>query len=372
MKVLELCLFSAGGDGVYNRVKEEAILLSNKGNEVRIFSSNKIKGKNETSPLNEKLGNVKIQRFKTLKGIFSESFMLWPSSFKKAILEFNPDVIIAHSYRHSHTSIGLTAAKKMGAKCFIVTHAPFDRSSSRNIFGKIVTGTYDSFIGPSILKRYNKIITISHWEESYLKELGVSKDKIVYIPNGINEEFFTKPTKKSQPNKIIYTGRIAPIKNLEIVSKALNLTPNNFEFEIYGPAEQDYLNKIRKDLYKYTKLSIKSFNKKEQISALDSARFFILPSKSEGMPQSLIEAMARGKICIASDNPGSADLIQDGKNGFLFKNGDVEDLSRVLNKLKSMSNNELDKVGSNAKKFAEQFKWSVLIKKLNAIISSKK
>ena len=48
------------------------------------------------------------------------------------------------------------------------------------------------------------------------------------------------------------------------------------------------------------------------------------------MPQTLVEAMARGKIVIGSDNEGNKELIKDSENGFLFKNGSAEDLANCL------------------------------------------
>src|SRR3989344_5260476 len=369
MKILEICLFSAGQDGVFTRVKNESILLAKKGNQVKIFSSKKVKGSRQLAKEHDKIGNVEIYSFSTVKGIFSESFMLWPSAFKKAILDYNPDVIIAHCYRHMHTFLALGAAKQLNCKTFLVTHAPFGRSSSRNIFGKIVVWLYDSFIGPRILKKYNKIITISHWEEPYLAQLGVDKNKIVYIPNGIGEEFF-KPTKiKPDKNKIIYTGRIAPIKNLEVASGAIVISGSDLKYEMFGPAEENYKIFLESKIRGTNQRIIdESFNKKQQISKLDSSKFFILPSKSEGMPQSLIEAMARGKICIASENQGSSDIIKNRVNGFLFRNGDVNDLTHLLKKIQSMDKKELNKISKNARKSVEQFKWSRIIDRLARLI----
>lgn len=86
------------------------------------------------------------------------------------------------------------------------------------------------------------------------------------------------------------------------------------------------------------------------------------------MPQSLIEAMARGKICIASDNQGSSDIIKNRVNGFLFRNGDVNDLTHLLKKIQSMDEKELNKISKNARKSVEQFKWSRIIDRLARLI----
>jgi glycosyltransferase involved in cell wall biosynthesis len=56
----------------------------------------------------------------------------------------------------------------------------------------------------------------------------------------------------------------------------------------------------------------------------------VLASSSEGMPFSLLEAMAAGKPVVGSRVPGIEDLVLDGRNGFCYSPGDVEGLARIL------------------------------------------
>jgi glycosyltransferase involved in cell wall biosynthesis len=56
----------------------------------------------------------------------------------------------------------------------------------------------------------------------------------------------------------------------------------------------------------------------------------VLPTRMEGLPNALLEAMAAGLSCIASDIGGNVDLIVDGKNGKLFELGNIEQLTDML------------------------------------------
>ena len=85
----------------------------------------------------------------------------------------------------------------------------------------------------------------------------------------------------------------------------------------------------------------------------------MLPSKSEGMPQSLIEAMVRGRIVISSDNQGSRDLIKNEQNGFLFKTGSVEDLKNKISRAQTLKYLNL---GENARKSVVRFNWKKIVK----------
>lgn len=370
MKILELTNYSAGGCGVFARVKQEAQLLAGKGHEVAIFSSNIEKGTGKIVSENDKIGRVKIRRFPA-KRLGGESFMSW--HFEKEAINFRPDVIIAHSYRHPHTTRALCLKKKIGCKVILVTHAPFGREQTRGLIGNLFIKIYDRFIGRDTLQNFDKIVAITYWEYLYLVKLGVKQEDITYIPNGINEDYFSE-LKGKRERKIIYTGRIAPIKNLYVAIRALK-NVENIKFKIYGPAEKKYLDNLKEivkeiKLDKRVEFDVKTYDRKMHIKELDRSMIFILPSFSEGMPQSLIEAMARKCIVVGSDNKGNTDIIKDEENGFLFVNDDEKDLARVLNRILSMDEKEIEKIRRNARESVEKFKWNIIVNKIDKLIRS--
>ncbi len=373
MRILELTTFSAGICGVWARVKEESIGLSKLGHEVAIFSSNFTKGSKEIAKERDKIEKVAIRRFPARK-LGGESFMSW--NFENEALNFSPDVIIAHSYRQTHTLKALKIAealKKRGKKCkvFLVTHAPFARSSTRSILARMVVWGYDRFIAPRYINNFDKVITITQWEEPYLLDIELKKDKIAYIPNGIPEEFFIKKKTVKEENKILFLGRISPIKSIETVISAISLLKDkSLTFDIVGPAEEDYLRKLneiieKEGVEKRVTFSSPIYYVDKKIKKIDSARIFVLPSKSEGMPQSLIEAMARGKIVISSNNLAGKEFIRDGKNGFLFKVGDFRELAKKIDLIIEKKDTSIRK---ETRRSVEKFRWGKIIKSLNELI----
>ena len=375
MKILELTNYSAGGCGVFARVLEESRLLAKKGHEVIIFSSNRVKGSTEIAKLEDNIKGVRIKRFQALK-LGGESFIFWFG--KKAYREasnYKPDVIIAHSYRQLHTTKALKIRDKLKCKAFLVTHAPFNRSETRTFLSKIAVWFYDKFTAKRKLNKFNKVIVITKWEIPYLINLGLSEDKIEYIPNGVRQQFFASK-KSKEMSKIIYTGRISPIQQIETLIEAIPYTKDKkIIVEFFGPAEKDYLerlNRIIKDkkVNKRVLITNKTYSIEEQIRKLDEARIFVLPSKTEGMPQVLIEAMAREKIVLVSDNLGSRDLIKDGQNGFIFKNGDPKYLANKINLVLRANQFEINKIKTEARKSVEQFSWKKIILKIENLINN--
>ena len=295
--------------------------------------------------------------------------MSW--DFKKEALKYSPDIIIAHSYRHLHTTKALAIAEKLnkqGKRCkiFLVTHAPFERQDSRSLISAIIVWLYDKLLGKNILNRFDKVISITKWEEPFLLKIGCNKENIAYIPNGLSEKFFKQKSKLSEENKILFLGRISPIKNLEVLIKAIPFLNDKATYlELVGPTEEDYLENLK---FLIKKNNVKSkilftapiYNLTKKINKIDSCKIFVLPSKSEGLPQALIEAMARKKIVIVNNIPASRDIIKDRINGFIFNN-ESKDLAFSIN---SLNENNSKFMKRNAYMTAKRFDWKILIKKL--------
>ncbi|MDR0138007.1 glycosyltransferase family 4 protein [Metabacillus idriensis] len=90
---------------------------------------------------------------------------------------------------------------------------------------------------------------------------------------------------------------------------------------------------------------------------------FVLPSYREGLPRSIIEAMAMGKPVIASNIRGCREEVQDGVNGFLFEKGNHIDLYNKLNDL--VGNEDKRKLfGANSRELAiQEYDENLILKK---------
>ena len=356
MKILEICPFSKGACGVWNRVKNESLEFSKLCHKVAVFSSNLEKGTNQIVEPFEKLEKIEIFRFTTKKIPFSQNVLHF--DFAKQLEIFSPDLVITHLL-HPHSFKALKICNEMNIPIFIVTHAPFN--VKRNFPLNLLTKIWNYKIKKNINK-FDKIISISKWEIQHLEKLGANKDKISYIPNGIPQEFFTQKESK-EFNKVLFLGRIAPIKNLETFIEAAKKL-KKIKFSIVGSSEKEYLEKIKKDLPKNIEIKEPVYNLKEKIKLIDEHKIFVLPSLREAMPQVLIEAMSRGKVVISSNTDGGKEIIEDKKNGFLFEIGNSEQLTKLIKS--SLRGKKQIKI--NAKKSAEKYSWKKLIKKYEKLI----
>ena len=356
MKIAILCPYTyPSACGVWNRVYNISKELIKRGYDVYVFSSNIIKGTNKKSPSYEVYKGIKIYRFPVRLKLGNALFF----NFKRKLLKLKPDIIHTHVYRHPHSTIAVKLARKLGAKCFLTTHAPFVDKNLRSLLLNLFVWFYDKFLGEKILNSYDKVIAISKWEIPYLLRLGCKKEKIIHIYNGIPKEVLKIPIINRKPKTVLYLGRISPIKNLELILRIADKF-KDLNFKLVGPIEKGY--NFKSNL-KNVDIVNKTYNLKDEINYLRSSDIFILPSKREAIPIVLLEAMGAGKLVISSYTKGGRELINKDR-GFLFEN--EESLIKKLNYvIKNYKN--LIKIRRNARKFAENLSWDKICKKLERL-----
>lgn len=376
-KILEVTAFSAGICGVWARVFAESKLLSARGYEVHVFSSNIFRGEGskKTAKDFEIIEGIQIKRFPA-KWSLGQNTFFW--NYEKEAMKVKPNIIICHAYRQYYSTVALKIARMLDIPCILVTHAPFLDIKTRGWKLSLVSWIYDRFVGRKILNKYSKVFAISKWEIPYLLRLGVKKDKIIYVPNGIPREFFiikSKRIKNPREKQILFLGRIAEIKDIETLVKAVEIVlkkDKNVILNLAGPVEEPYGNKLRlliKELKIENNVNFLGpvYDVDKKIKLIDSNDILVLPSKREGMPQALIEAMSRSKIVIGSGIPSIKDLVQDGYSGFLFSKGDFDSLAKKI-LISLEENNKNRQIEKNARNSVKQFSWNILADKIEDVI----
>lgn len=369
-KIAFICIYSAGGCGVWASVRKLAGRLS-ENYEVHVFSTDRVKDSKEKASSCENLNKIKIHRFSP-KFSIGKNIALW--SFYKKLKKINPDLIVAEVYRHPHTHSALKVARKLNKPIFLVTHAPFVEEELRGKLGSFVEKFYDKYLGKKILNLFDEIFIIAKWELPFLEKIGLKK-KPIYLPNGIPDDFFKSEVISFRGKKILFVGRVSPVKNLEVLIKALaKLQNKNIQLQILGPADEKYGKKL-KFLAEELKVSpqiifeFKSYSLEDEILALKAADISVLPSKREGMPQTLVESLAAGKIVIVSNTKGSAELITDKKNGFIFENNNTDSLREKLEFCLNKKNMlKIKNLQIHARKSAEKFKLNNIVESFEKIV----
>ena len=107
----------------------------------------------------------------------------------------------------------------------------------------------------------------------------------------------------------------------------------------------------------------------EKILQLRSSDIFVLPTFSEGLPISLLEAMAAGLPIISTPVGAIPEVIDEGKNGFLIQPGDYEALAEKIVILAKDHKARQEMGKNNLVKIMEQYDQSIIIRKLSNVYS---
>lgn len=192
---------------------------------------------------------------------------------------------------------------------------------------------FSKFMRKIIARTADAIMLQTQEQSEYFTK--VFSNKIYTVPNPISEKFINNCKKEYRNNieKIVMIGRLEKQKNIKIALYAIKQLSMNkkVKLEVYGEG-------ILKDELEHTicEMGLSECcqlmgrtNKVE--SVLENADLYIMTSDYEGMPNSLMEAMAMGVPIISSDcKTGPRDLIEDGVTGYLFKTADVNSLLEKL------------------------------------------
>ena len=184
-----------------------------------------------------------------------------------------------------------------------------------------------------------KCVTISCSAGEHLETLKLTK-KAVYVNNGINinelQKNIDKTEKINHPFTVFTLGRICYQKDPTLFNEIAKQL-SDIRFIWIGDGE------LRNELNSSNIEVTGWVDRMKAIKYAVNADVFILPSRWEGLPISLLEAMYMKKICIVSNVIGNRDVIINNYNGFICLNADD-----FIKKIKTVRINDFDSVVENA------------------------
>ena len=183
--------------------------------------------------------------------------------------------------------------------------------------------------------------------------------KTTVIPNGIDAKCgCNSTTDPIREKRILSAGRLIPVKNHACLIRAFSYLAREhpeYRLVIYGEGKlRHWLEKLIIKLNLEDKVSMPGYDDDIR-SQMRNSELFVLPSRHEGIPNVLLEAMAEGMCVIAADCPigGPAYLIHDSETGFLVP---VDDDRALFEKMSYVIDKGLCRdIGDNASKRISEF-----------------
>ena len=234
-----------------------------------------------------------------------------------------------------------------------------------------------------ILKQVNYFIALTSQAKKEVMSIGIPEERIEVIPNGvvITDEVAYKNETRSKYKQIlaldkefvmIYTGRFAEEKNLDIIIEAINLMKRKRDLSRFqcvflgeGGKFRNKESELRSKLAEYELESIIKFYPpvNNVYPFLLASDVFFLLSTSEGLSNALLEAMACGNIILATDIDANRDFLVNKKNALLVPVRDIEKTREMLEWIMDNRNNCTEFAKNARKKIEESVDIEVIYKK---------
>ena len=370
MKILQIVPYFPPYNGGQERyVLNLSRYMVKKGHEVDIITSNYPKSKNY-----EKFDGINITRLKYLARPLRNPIV--PGFFFENNKNFKEYDIIQTHNEHSISAIAAARFKrKYNLPLVLTCHGQLK-------FGNFFVNSFEKFysknIGKILFDISDIIVVLSESDRQYVSSFDINFRKIAVIPNAIDSnelehiitdkcdlEAFSFDRDHEQNPKVLFVGPVIKRKGVEHLIRAIPKVIKDFKFKdilFIFTGVGDYLEEakllaIRLGIQKNTLFT--GYISMECLTMFyKSSDLFVLPSFSEGLPTSILEAMFFGLPVIATDIPGVRDHFRD--YALLVPPGDSESISIAISNI--LNNSHLsDRLSFDGKKLIKsKYLWDTV------------
>ncbi len=329
--------------------------------------------------------------FEIYRGLKIKRYSFGKFGYTPDIDYSNTDIVALHNFDifpHFILMIKYLIMRLQGKKKFGLVLTPHGGFSPEwRVFPKIqaiVKSTYHFTIGTLLINTIiDRMRAVSNWERDEEISKLVSKDKVIVISNGLEDEAFMDIERKAS-NEIkeivkgfgkyfIQIGRVYPIKNYETTIHALSQLPKDYHFVIAGPiSDKQY--KIDLDNL------IKKLGLEDRVhfaGVIRGVDKYYLIKKSVAMVHMAMwesfcnvvhEGMSQGKVCVVANNTALPLLIKHKVNGFCVETMSVHDLKTTLEYVIDPKNKiEMDKMSKLNIELSGEHTWAKVATKMDTL-----
>ena len=198
--------------------------------------------------------------------------------------------------------------------------------------------TFHKLIAPLLRVIWKNAFTIIA-NSNGLRDLALAFDprfEIPIIPNGVDLEKYSVPERDWSSPRLLSVGRIVHQKGLDLGLQTLSqLKDLAWTWSIVGDGPQlENLKSLAAELGMADRINFLGWQSRDELTKqYQQANIFLFPSRHEGMPNAMLEAMSTGLPVVATRIAGSEELVIEGETGFLAQTENVDELRESLRRI---------------------------------------
>ncbi|MCO5285794.1 MAG: glycosyltransferase family 4 protein [Chitinophagaceae bacterium] len=233
-----------------------------------------------------------------------------------------------------------------------------------------------------VFKSVDYALYVGKHNKEYFEAAGLNKAQLLHVPHAIDISRFNNGVETKKEGEI-YRGRLGisnnklvflfagkfedvkdPILFLDVASE-ISDQDVHFVFAGNGPMERDLKSR------KASNIHFMDFQNQKHMPGLYAmSNVYVLPSKNETWGLAVNEAMACGRPVLVSDKCGcAADLVEEGKTGFVFRSGDADDLKGKI-RWCIQHKDELKQMGENAHEKIQDWSFEKIVTAIENLVNS--
>lgn len=358
-----------------NFLSELAVAMIEKEIEVHITSSRdnviKVIDKYDFTKFNIIFHNVDIPRTMTLVGQIKSAIQI-----RRIINREKPDIV------HSHFTTGIFPTilfKKRRTEYWGTFHGLGMNATScikKAIFTIIETFCFFRLNRIYLVNKQDFTLVQKRFKNKATRyqSYGFGCDSEKFNRNNLNkEELFEIKHRLKIDNTfvIVYTGRFVEFKGFDLVYHSFNklneLFPNKYSLLLVGgkdPVHSTGLTELEWQSLAQNPSIINVGHTSEVQKYLAVADVFLFPSKKEGLPTCIVEALSMGLPVVTLNERGNSDIIQNDYNGYLLKSDiKINEIERIVKAISNLQSNPaiISKFSINAIKDRNKYSRSIFI-----------
>jgi len=382
MKIAQVCyIYPPAIGGVETHVERISKYLKKRGHDIEVLCSDYISLNRGTRTKcgRQIVNGIKVTR---MRGSYIPGYgqkIAFPALFG-VLMNSNFDIIHVHSFPSLHFDLCWLAAKMKGTP--IVATGHFDPNLLDEASERVHKRVYWNLWLRNALRGCKLIAIINKEKKKYIENFGIPGKNITVIPNGVDLEELRSVSKKDVERLIskyklkgkrviLFVGRICRSKGIDILiraAKPMLEKDKSLVLMVVGPIDDHAYYKEVEKLAKLPNIVITGgLERREVLAAFKNSSIVVLPTRGEVFGITLIEGMMFKKIVIGSKVGGVPDMIDNGKNGYMFKVGDASELRKRLEYvLKNYG--KLGKLRENAyRKAVSKFSWEKIAREIEGV-----
>lgn len=280
----------------------------------------------------------------------------------------DPDLVHVNSHLFLNSYQVVRASRSMHIPTVLTVHGVM---AERDLILRALQGIYLRTVAKSTFNKVSTIVCLTKSDAKRIATLLGSYDRISVVPNGVDTMFF-RPSINKDPDLIVWVGRLVPEKGLMYLFKAMQSVAKekrNAKLMVIGdgPLKTRLISWVRKMGLYGRILFLGSLDRAKVAEILSKSSIFAFPSLREGMPLSVLEAMACGLPVVGFNIPGLKDVVEDGRTGLLVPTRNSELLSNAI--LSLLKNEALrENLSENARRTAvERYSLKMMVTRLDRL-----